>query len=516
MLGFCNSRTYLFPVIHSGEVLDGYRTIRCIGAGGFGEVWLCRNEAFGDLRALKFIPASDKARLDREHAALCKYREESGKLLNKALMPIEHANLRADGMFYIMPLADGTGSDDPADELWRPLSLAALIKERAAAPAWFSSGEVRAFITPVFTALQMLDDARLVHRDVKPENILFRNGSPCLSDISLLNDDLTDRSRSGTYGYGAPLWYLDAGGHPDMYAAAATLFVLLTGKSPDKIAQSRHRWPPQGEDSLLEDERREWRNIHRLIARATDHDAERRFLSFNHFERTLNPTIPEQVPKPVREEIRRLEEELENIRRELKEQRDEFERVSESTMKALEAASNGKAARLAAAGRKLAAVAEGFETGLTAAKSGVHWIKALDVAKRAARALTAAGDKHGPLIGAGFEELRSGVERILKRDREFRVSKVREVLAGAVSLSMSGIGSLRELNASAKLAGLLGAGQAGGILNVAGLIAPAVLKDAQVLKGVAASVARIIESAKGFLEDHEGDFSGPAERSAKN
>lgn len=503
-------------MIYSGELLDGYRAIRRIGAGGFGEVWLCRNEAFDDLRALKFIPASSKEHLDREHAALCKYRKESARLLNKALMPIEHANLRADGMFYVMPLADGTGSKDPTGDLWRPLTLAAIIKERTAAPAWFSSDEVKAFITPVLKALQMLDDARLVHRDVKPENILLRDASPCLSDISLLDDDLTNRSRRGTYGYGAPGWYLEAGGHPDMYGAAATLFVLLTGKSPDKMAQSRHRWPPQGEDSLKEDERKEWQRIHRLIAQATDDDSAKRFLSFSEWDRTLNHNNSEQVPESVLMEIKRLENELEVVRVGLKDQRDKFEKFSDSTIKALEDASFHKSRHLAGASEKLAAIAESFEVGLKAAKSKTDWIKPMELTRRALQTLKTVADAHGPTIGSGLEELRSGIERILKTDSEFRADQVREVLAKALSMSMPELGFLAARNASSKLAGLQGAGKIGAFLNVAGAIAPAALTNAQTLQGAAGSIVKIIESAKGFLEEQGCEFLERPERSGEN
>ena len=363
----------------------------------------------------------------------------------------------------------------------------------------------------------MLDDARLVHRDVKPENILFRNGSPCLSDISLLDGDLTNRSRSGTYGYGAPGWYLEAGGHPDMYGAAATLYVLLTGKSPNKMPQSRHRWPPQGEDSLPESERREWQSIHRFIARATDDDSAKRFVSFSEFDRTLNPNNPEQVPESVLMEIRRLENELEIVRVELKKQRDEFGKFSEFTMKALEDASFRKSAQLAGSGKTLAAVAERFEEGLTAAKSRTHWIKALDLTKHALQTLKTARDACGNEIGLGFEELRSGIERILKSDREFRVGRVREVLARALSLSISGIGSSGAQNASAKLAGLLGGRQFQRGFSLAGMIAPAVPPEAATaLKDAVASILKIIHSAQGFLEDQKSELPGLAERSAND
>lgn len=490
----------------SGEILDGYRAIRRIGAGGFGEVWLCRNEACGDLRALKFISSSDRPRLEREHAALCKYREEAGKLLNKALMPIEHANVRADGIFYIMPLADGTGSDDPADDLWHPVTLASLIKERTSAPSWFSSGEVRALITPVLIALQMLDDARLVHRDVKPENILFRNGSPCLSDISLLNNNLGDLSQGGTYGYGAPDWYLEAGGHPDMYGVAATLFVLLTGKSPEKMAQSRHRWPPKGEESLPENERKEWQSMHRFIARATDHDAARRFLSFSDFSRTLNQTSPEHVPQSVLEDMRRLENELEVARQELKKQREEFEKVSNLTMAAIEEAFRGNSWGLPSAGNLLAVTAERFEKSLKAAKSGKHWVKARDLMKRAMQALKRADEKYDPAIGAGIEEIGSGIERILKADREFIVGQVREVLAKALSTSTPEIGLFHGFRSLSMLDGLWKAGKIKGLVDLAGLVAPKLLGNVPFVNGAGSSILKIVDSAQSFLNEYESKF----------
>jgi len=96
-------------VLHPGEILDGYRLIRPIGSGGFGEVWLCQSDAVGDFRALKFIPATSTGHLEKEFDSICKYRAAATQLRSPSLMPIEHVNRRSDGLFYIMPLSDGYG-----------------------------------------------------------------------------------------------------------------------------------------------------------------------------------------------------------------------------------------------------------------------------------------------------------------------------------------------------------------------------------------------------------------------
>lgn len=269
------------------QVFDGYRLIRPIGSGGFGQVWLCQSEALGDYRALKFVAATGSSHLEREFDALCRYRAAAGRLRSPFILPIEHVNRTPEGLFYIMPVCDGIGTAEITAAEWRPLTLEARIEARRSADAWFSIEEIRQGITPILRALQLLADNGLVHRDVKPDNILFLHGTPCLGDISLLGADRSSLTRRGTPGYSAPSWFLESGGHPDMYGAAMTLYALLTGNPPDKVGRAAFRWPPQGEHSLAPAVRKHWLTLHRLIVRAVDERPGERFFDFAQFERAI-------------------------------------------------------------------------------------------------------------------------------------------------------------------------------------------------------------------------------------
>ena len=282
------------------QVFDGYRLIRFLGRGGFGEVWLCRSEAMGDYRALKIIPSTSVSHLQKEYEALLHYRKAAAALRSPHLLSIEHVNLIDLGLFYVMPLADGIGAEDPADPAWLPLTLGQKIHAQKESAQWFSSGEIIAVMLPVLEALQTLSDAGLVHRDVKPDNILFFDGKPCLGDVSLLGQDAEMITARGTPGYATPSWYV--GGQPDMYGTAAMLYHLLTGNLPDKMGRSSFLWPPKGEKSLTPKEHAEWLRLHKIIRRACEEKPAERFLDFTTMARQLDgslSTIKKKLPRVV-------------------------------------------------------------------------------------------------------------------------------------------------------------------------------------------------------------------------
>ena len=105
----------------------------------------------------------------------------------------------------------------------------------------FSEERAKFYVAQVVLALDYLHQIGIIHRDVKPENILLNNdGYVKLTDFGVskvLNVKTGDcRSTSGTHGYMAPEMYVAPGyrhGTPaDWFAVGVTLFELLVGQRP--------------------------------------------------------------------------------------------------------------------------------------------------------------------------------------------------------------------------------------------------------------------------------------------
>lgn len=267
--------------ISAGTVVDKYKLIRLIGEGGFGSVWLAYSEILANYCALKILHHSEGASSRRELQAVQAYKKLAIGGVASGLIPIEHVGLIEGRLFYVMPLADGVGGRAPSHPEWKPLTLAASLAQQANQPAFFTSDEIAGWFSTICKGIQVLSDAGLVHRDIKPDNILFIQGMPVVSDVSLLTNDAAQGTRYGTPGFSAPSWYVDSGGKEDMYGIATTLFTALTGNSPDRMGRAAFQWPPQGHGSLSQSEQREWRRLHRIILRATHEKAAERFVTFS-------------------------------------------------------------------------------------------------------------------------------------------------------------------------------------------------------------------------------------------
>ncbi len=206
----------------AGSTFGHYRLLRLLGAGGFGEVYEAEDTVLHRHVALKLIAAPfSQDPVFRER--LFREAQHAARLYDPHVVPI-HGCAEIDGQLYIdMRLIQGT-------DLLNLLTRCGPLEPRRAV----------AIVRQVASALDAAHANRVIHRDVKPENILVDpNDFACLVDFGLANaaDEarLTEMGTTiGTFAYMAPERLTDGevDHRADVYALACVLFECLTGAAP--------------------------------------------------------------------------------------------------------------------------------------------------------------------------------------------------------------------------------------------------------------------------------------------
>lgn len=211
----------------SGATFAGYRIIRPLGSGGMGEVYLAEHPRLPRCDALKILPATISA--DPEFRERFQREADSAATLFHPHIVGVHDRGEVDGQLWIaMDFVDGPDAGR-------------LIRDRY--PAGMPREEAVEIISAIASALDYAHGRGLLHRDVKPANILLTSGRQrriLLADFGIaraVNEThgVTGTGMAvGTVDYAAPEQLTDAAvdGRTDEYALAATAFHLLTGVPP--------------------------------------------------------------------------------------------------------------------------------------------------------------------------------------------------------------------------------------------------------------------------------------------
>jgi len=209
-----------------GTMIAGYRLDDRIGTGGMAMVFRARDEALGRTIALKILAPALTADGD--------FRERFARESRAASM-VDHPNIipvyaaGEDGGVLYLAMRYVSGGD-----------LHSVVEREGP----LSPGRAVSLLSPVASALDAAHRAGIVHRDVKPANVLVdvspgRPDHPYLSDFGLAKRDtaagLTMTGNFvGTAGFAAPE---QISGHParsesDQYALACVAYTMLTGSVP--------------------------------------------------------------------------------------------------------------------------------------------------------------------------------------------------------------------------------------------------------------------------------------------
>jgi serine/threonine protein kinase len=283
-----------------------YKVLERLGAGGMGSVYLCEHLAMRRRVAVKVLPRSQA----EDPVALQRFHREA-----RAAASLDHPNIvRAFDIdregrlhFIVMEYVEGRSFQDIVSTRG-PLTI-----ERAAH-----------YIAQAADGLQYVHEAGLVHRDVKPGNLLLdRNGVVKLLDMGLArffhddSDDLTRKHQSksvlGTADYLAPEQALDSHNadiRSDVYSLGFTLYFLLTGASPFAAAKSmalKLMWHQTLQPTPIRQVRPEIpEKLAAVVARMTAKDPAQRSQKPAEVVAALAPWTRTPIPPPLPEEMPEL------------------------------------------------------------------------------------------------------------------------------------------------------------------------------------------------------------------
>ncbi len=301
---------------HTGQdnrlVADRYRLVRELGKGSFGQVFEAEDLKFDPPRAVAIKLIYSQFHSDQDVREDIK-REASilARLNHPHILRVIDFQINADIAYIVTDLAEGG-------------SLSRQIRpDPSKPPVRTALNQVAIYLDQLAEAIDDAHSHGLVHRDIKPHNILLdRRGKVLIADFGLATvlshsqtSTLIEVGPSGTPPYMAPeVWDGKAGKASDIYSLSILTYQLITGRLPfqgDQAALwSQHRFADPPALSLQAPDLDYPAELDAVIAGALAKDPRKRTQPAGEFARRFRQALsaPKSValmqPEPVMVETR--------------------------------------------------------------------------------------------------------------------------------------------------------------------------------------------------------------------
>ena len=260
--------------LKSGDVFSGCTILSLCGRGAFGVTYLAKNP-IGQKIAVKIVGSANRP--ERELHGIRNYMRIAGTHPN--LLKVFHIGELDDGFYYTMEAADDCGNGE-----YVPATLGNLMRRGKR----FTPEEAVKITRELLAGIQVMHDAGLIHRDLKPDNIIFVDGVAKISDPGLVIAEGETATFAGTPGF-IPPEMLETGRSADkqgdLYALGKVFYCMITGYSP-------RRYPEFPPDMRIE----VCRQVFPALSIMCNHNPGKRFRTAAEFLARL----PEKIEKPTR------------------------------------------------------------------------------------------------------------------------------------------------------------------------------------------------------------------------